>query len=97
MWSQRRQLRVHPEPPESGQLVTEGIYTWIRHPMYASLIWGGLGVWLLDPRAVRLLLYLGLCLVLAAKMRREEAMLRRHFPGYAAYAAHTKRILPRVI
>jgi len=30
------------------------------------------------------------------KSRREEAWLREQYPGYAEYAAHTKRFVPYV-
>lgn len=94
LWCQRHQLRIHPEPAEGGRLITEGIYHWIRHPMYVAVLWGSCGLWLLDPGTGRLLVLLGLGLVLGLKIRLEEALLCQQFPDYAAYAKRTKRFFP---
>lgn len=85
---------TRPEPRPDGELVTGGIYAFIRHPLYASLILLGFAwalIWRSGP-------VLGLALVQAifldAKARREERYLRARFEGYTAYARRVKRFVP---
>ena len=85
---------VFPEPRAHARLVTTGPYAWVRHPMYlAVLLFAGgfvLG-WRGLPQVAAFAL---LAAVLHAKASREERLLRRRFPEYAAYAARTARIVP---
>lgn len=89
------QLRVHPEPGEMAELCERGIYGIIRHPMYAGLLlasamfafgaeraWIGWGLWL------------GLLLVLLAKLRIEERLWLERDRRYADYRKRTKRLVP---
>lgn len=81
------------------QLVTQGVYRAIRHPMYASqLLWGIAQVlllhnWIAGP-AAGLVAFLPLYRV---RVSREERMMLDHFGDeYRAYCARTGRILPRL-
>jgi protein-S-isoprenylcysteine O-methyltransferase Ste14 len=87
-------LRVTPEPGAEAQLVRHGPYRWIRHPMYAALLLGALGLVLAQPAPLRWALWLVLLANLLIKLHYEEGLLRRHFPGYAAYMASSKRLIP---
>ena len=91
-----RSLTPMPRPRDDATLVVSGIFATIRHPIYASLILGGLG-W---SALTRSLPAAGVSLLLAAfldvKARREEAWLADRYPGYRAYASRTRRFLPRV-
>jgi len=91
-----RNLTPLPTPIESGQLVTTGIYGWIRHPLYSGLIVGALG-WSLWQRSwLHLLLTLLLALVLDAKARYEEGLLNQAYPAYAGYRQRVKKFIPGV-
>lgn len=86
----------HPAPRPSGELVTSGIYSHVRHPLYASLIMVCFGwsiLWFSYPG-------LGMTLLLAVfldrKARCEEQWLLERFPAYAAYMARVCRFLPRI-
>ena len=87
-------FNIRPVPKEGGVLVTNGPYSWIRHPMYTSFL---LGAWALAWTAARdeaWLAWYALTLVLWYKSTLEERwMLARH-PGYAHYREQTKRFLP---
>jgi protein-S-isoprenylcysteine O-methyltransferase Ste14 len=85
-----------PRPRDSAVLIQDGVYRRLRHPIYAGLILLALGWSLLTASLVALLLTLILALVLDLKARREEVWLRERYPGYAAYAQHTKRFVPGV-
>jgi protein-S-isoprenylcysteine O-methyltransferase Ste14 len=79
------------------ELVTDGVYASIRHPMYASfLLWGLaqpmlLQNWIAGPAG---LVVFGV--LLFARMPQEEAMMLDHFgDNYRAYSDRTGRVIPR--
>jgi protein-S-isoprenylcysteine O-methyltransferase Ste14 len=78
-------------------LVTDGIYSTIRHPSYLGLLISSLG-WVLAFRSgVGLLLVALMIPPLVARMRAEEALLRSHFGAeYDAYCGRTSRLIPGI-
>lgn len=77
------------------RLVDRGIYRYIRHPMYASLLYLGIGSFLKGMRmatAVLLAVDLIACWITA---RIEEGEMKKKFgPAYADYMKRTKRFVP---
>lgn len=92
-----RGLTAHPMPVPEGELVTSGLYRWVRHPIYASLLTAACAIALADPTAVRLLSVAGLWGLINLKARFEESLLRSAYPQYAAYASATGRFLPKLL
>jgi protein-S-isoprenylcysteine O-methyltransferase Ste14 len=83
--------------PRGDALLATGPYRWVRHPQYAAtflLIWAGV----LAHLSV-LSVATGVVVVMVGSVRIvcEERLLRERFPGYAAYAARTRRLVPFVI
>jgi protein-S-isoprenylcysteine O-methyltransferase Ste14 len=78
-------FRIMPEVKEGARLIRSGPYRWVRHPMYVAVLLGTLGVLICQFNWPRLLAWMGLAAVLAAKSRREERLLKRQFPDYAVY------------
>jgi protein-S-isoprenylcysteine O-methyltransferase Ste14 len=77
-------------------LVTNGVYGRIRHPSYLGLLVNSLG-WALTfrSRVGLLLTALLIPLLLAARIRAEEALLRTQFGSeYGAYCSRTSRLIP---
>jgi protein-S-isoprenylcysteine O-methyltransferase Ste14 len=89
-----RSLSALPRPTDQAVLVSHGLYRQVRHPIYAGLVCTAVGWSLVTASLAALLLSGVLAVVLDLKSRREEGWLRERFPGYAAYAARTKRFLP---
>lgn len=89
-----RQMRIVPEVHSRGRLVRSGPYRWIRHPMYSAVLLVAAGALATDPAPFRLAMGIALIAVLAAKLVREEKLLRSAYPDYAAYQAATRRLVP---
>jgi len=81
-------------PKANSVLLEQGAYRLVRHPIYGGilLIAFGWGLWIHG--WLTLCYCLLLFLILALKARREEELLRQIFPGYAAYSARVKRLIP---
>jgi len=86
----------HVKVYEDHTLVTTGVFGFVRHPLYASLMWLGAGA------AMVYLNWLGLVLLLAVfvpamtfRARQEEALLSHAFPDYDAYKKRVGMFLPR--
>jgi protein-S-isoprenylcysteine O-methyltransferase Ste14 len=91
-WSNTLELR------ERHELVTRGIYTRVRHPMYSALFLHALGQALVLPNWVAGPSFLvAFTLIFATRLHREERMMLDEFgEEYAAYRARTKRLMPGV-
>ena len=87
-------FNIRPTPRIGGQLVQNGPYRWIRHPMYTAVILCGLAcAWALGA-TMGWLVWAALVIVLTVKATLEERwMLSRH-PNYAAYRVRTSRFVP---
>jgi len=78
-------------------LVQTGAYRFIRHPMYASLLLLGAGVFLKRPSLVEAALLLGLLVFVTMAGRvEEEENLERFGLSYAEYMRNTKMFIPFV-
>jgi protein-S-isoprenylcysteine O-methyltransferase Ste14 len=91
-WSVTLEIR------ENHGLVTDGIYRFVRHPMYSAYFLWTLAQalllpnWIAGPAGL-----VGFGTLFTFRVRREERMMLQNFGDtYAAYAARTKRIIPGV-
>ncbi len=76
-------------------LVSSGMFRWVRHPLYASLIWMASGASLVFSNVAAL--GATLCIFVPAmiyRARQEEAALIILFPGYADYRRKTGMLVP---
>lgn len=78
------------------QVVSRGIYSYIRHPIYTGDLLLLLGLEL----ALNSWLVLGVLLlipVVLLKAIKEEQMLQKELAGYSSYCRETKRFIPFVV
>lgn len=88
-------LRVSVEPDH--RLVTTGLYRWVRHPSYTSVIVLCVGIALVFRSWFYAALIPSMIFGLSRRMAVEETFLLQHFGDeYRAYMARTKRLLPGV-
>ncbi|MGA2569013.1 MAG: isoprenylcysteine carboxylmethyltransferase family protein [Terracidiphilus sp.] len=80
------------------KLVTAGVYRWIRHPLYASLVALALSAYLKDPLGVWSILFtLGaVSSLLATAIAEEQENVQRFGDAYVRYMRSTKRFIPFV-
>jgi protein-S-isoprenylcysteine O-methyltransferase Ste14 len=82
---------------QTTELVTGGIYRYIRHPLYSSLLFLACGAFLKDVSWTTGLLILAAILFLAATAAADEKECIRYFgPQYADYMSRTKRFVPYI-
>lgn len=87
-------VEIHPE----HQLVTGGIYRWMRHPMYcAHILWGVAQALLLHNWIAGLSMLLSQILLLVYRIPREERILAEKFgAAYLNYTTRTWRFFPKI-
>jgi protein-S-isoprenylcysteine O-methyltransferase Ste14 len=89
-----RSLTALPNPTGRSTLKTDGIYRWVRHPIYSGLLALVIGTAIRSANLVDAALAAALVVLLAAKARWEERLLAHRYPDYAAYAARTPAFVP---
>ena len=83
-------LSPFPRPIVNGNLTTSGIYSFIRHPMYYSLILISFGFFITKLSFYHLCLTISLALIIKFKIILEEKYLNKKFKNYFIYADKVK-------
>lgn len=83
---------------KTTELVTKGIFRYIRHPMYSSLLFLSWGIWLKQPLAATLPVALLASWLLWLTAKRDERECLAYFgDNYREYMTRTKRLIPFVL
>lgn len=85
-----------PMPNDDAYLVTDGVYAYVRHPIYLGLMLTSFGWAAAMDSLAALVMAVILTVFLVLKSQREEAWLRQRYPEYVSYAARTRRFVPYV-
>ena len=90
--------RIGTDPAERTELVTNGPFELVRHPIYSALIVLYLGLALLVPSIVALAAPILFWLAAEGEVRliEEPHLARMHGPAWSNYAARTGRFVPRI-
>lgn len=79
-------------------LVTSGIYKYIRHPLYCSLLLFGTGVMFKDPGKLQIILgAVNLLAIYFTARIEEKEMIGRFNEDYVAYMHKTKMFIPFIV
>ena len=89
-------LTASPIPKESAELKTDGLYKWIRHPIYTGLMLTTLGIALEAGSVAKLFFVAALMFLFDYKAKFEESLLIKRFPEYRSYMTTTGRFVPRL-
>jgi protein-S-isoprenylcysteine O-methyltransferase Ste14 len=83
---------------QGHELVTDGLYAWVRHPMYSSFFLSAVAQllllpnWIAGPAGL-----IGIGLLFGFRVKREEQLMIETFgEAYRAYMRRTARIVPGV-
>jgi len=90
-------FHVRPIIKKDAKLVTTGIYRFIRHPMYTSVIVMMLGVLVSTPTFTEILLFILLIAVLVFKATKEESLWMDYDDSYTHYREKTKLFIPYIL
>lgn len=90
-WSVTLEIR------DEHKLVTDGLYRFVRHPMYSSFwLWATAQFFLLPNWVAGLSGLIGVAILYFSRVGKEEAMMRKTFgPAYDDYSSRTGRVVPR--
>jgi len=91
---QRGNFNIRPDIKEDCKLVITGIYRFIRHPMYLSVLLAMFGVALIYATYYEYILFLFLVITLIVKLLYEESLWKCHDEAYSEYMKKTYRFIP---
>ena len=90
----RSKLRISPNVHPEAKLVTNGIYRFIRHPMYLAVILGAAAMLVNQYTPLRIGIAVMLVVDLMIKMLYEERLLQKKFgEQYKEYKKKSKRLI----
>ena len=85
------------EVQEGQQVVSDGLYGIVRHPMYAVTVTLFLSMPLVLGSALAFAVFLAYPFIISKRIRNEEEVLARDLPGYPEYMQQVKwRLIPFV-
>ena len=88
-------LTPTPIPKDGAELVTTGVYRFVRHPIYTGVLLAALGLVVLGASAGHIVGWIALFVVLSIKASSEETMLAERHSSYESYAKSTGRLIPK--
>jgi protein-S-isoprenylcysteine O-methyltransferase Ste14 len=83
--------------PTEGGLMTTGPYKYLRHPIYAAVlyfVWTGVASHF---SMISCVLGIVVTIGLTIRMLAEERLVAEKYPEYTEYAARTKRVVPFIL
>ena len=89
-----KSLTANPVPNADGVLVTTGIYSIVRHPIYLGLLIITLGLVISSGVWAQIIVWVALAVLLTYKMRWEEVLLTAKYKGYADYMTKVPALIP---
>lgn len=90
-----KNLSPFPTPINGGELIETGLYKYIRHPIYTSILSTLLGYGLYSGSAYKILITVTLLVLFFYKSKYEERKLSLVFNDYPEYMKKTGRFLPK--
>lgn len=94
--SLQRSLTAMPIPKADGKMTRQGLYRYVRHPMYTSVLLFSLGIALYSGTLYKYILAGSLLVLFYFKSSYEESFLSEKYPDYSNYAKVTPRFLPKL-
>jgi protein-S-isoprenylcysteine O-methyltransferase Ste14 len=90
----QRNLTPFPSPKQNSDLVTNGVYKFIRHPIYTGIFTAAIGYSFINGHSIRFLISILLLVLFYFKSVYEEKLLNKKFSAYQQYQIKTSRFFP---
>jgi protein-S-isoprenylcysteine O-methyltransferase Ste14/rhodanese-related sulfurtransferase len=87
-------FRFFAAPKIDGSLITRGVYSRIRHPMYTATVMLLLGYVICFGSLFAIPFWMGCAVLYAMKAAKEEPLLMEHYPEYVEYSRRTFKFIP---
>ena len=91
-----KNLTPLPCPKDNAVLIQNGLYQFVRHPIYFGVLLAALSWLLIFPGLYILIYAIGLFFLFDIKARREEVWLVERFPDYRDYQRRVKKLIPAI-
>lgn len=91
-----KNLTPLPCPKDNAVLIQNGLYQFVRHPIYFGVLLAALAWLLIFPGLYILIYVIGLFFLFDIKARREEVWLVERFPDYRDYQRRVKKLIPAI-
>lgn len=89
-------LSIFPTPLRGSELITHGLFKYIRHPIYSGILLSAFSLALYLGSGYKLLIAILLLILFYFKSNYEEKLLLHKFPEYKDYMKRSGRFLPRI-
>jgi protein-S-isoprenylcysteine O-methyltransferase Ste14 len=91
-----KNLTPLPCPKDNAVLIQNGLYQFVRHPIYFGVLLAALAWLLIFPGLYILIYAISLFFLFDIKARREEVWLVERFPDYRDYQRRVKKLIPAI-
>lgn len=91
-----KNLSPFPAPKPNSKLIINGVYRYVRHPIYSGIILMTFGYGLYSSSIYKIAIAVLLCALFSLKSSYEEQQLMSKFPEYRDYKAITGRFFPKL-
>ena len=90
----QKNLTPFPSPKQNAELVTNGVYQVMRHPIYTGIFMAAIGYAIYGAHSTRFLISILLLVLFYFKSVYEEKLLNKKFSAYQQYQLKTARFFP---
>lgn len=92
----RKSISPFPSPRKDAVLIQVGIYKFIRHPIYTSILLCTFGWAIYSNSMFRMIIFVALILLFEIKSNFEEILLVQRFKDYMNYKKITGKYFPKI-
>ncbi|MFN3783092.1 MAG: methyltransferase family protein [Spirosomataceae bacterium] len=93
----RNSLTAFPTPKDNSSLIINGLYQYVRHPIYTGILLTVFGYSFYSTSYSRLGISIALTFLFFIKTEYEERQLTKKYSAYPEYAKKTGRFFPKLV
>jgi len=91
-----KNLSPFPTPKADAVLIQNGLYTWVRHPIYSGILIMFFGYGIYQASLYKLFITLIIWILFYFKTQYEELQLKQKFPDYSNFKQSRGRFFPNL-